>query len=211
MTLPYTQHLRDAYRPPQEEAGDFAERYLKKISDEGGAVAAYRAEAALGLELLKSLLKNHYLIHFPSQIGGMILLGPNWYAKHQPKRLYAMQSVSMASNLVYTQEVIELLKEKEHFTYYSKMNEQRHIMYDAKGQMYVMSAKLTGDGYSPRSARDLLKQLDSWLLSENAKLLFVVPNRRRLEAVERMNPLFIRIKAVPLPATYTSVTTSGPE
>ena len=204
MSLPYTQTLVDVFRPPRSQVSEVAMGFLNALDAMGGAVGAGHAHRTIGLPGLQALLADHYLLHLPSPLGGIMILGPAGLAHLDPRRRYRVKSTSEAADLVYRQEVVRWL-EDQGFSHDTALGKARHLIYDLDGRLHVLVGKCIGMGLSPRTVRDQLAHHRSWLLSENAALLVATPNLSRLKAVRQRNEQMVTLVKFDPPSDFTSL------
>ncbi|MHA0044299.1 hypothetical protein [Deinococcus sp. PEB2-63] len=184
--LPFTEHYRDLNRPPARPVGDLHVPFFQDVETWGG-VSARDAAAALTTPELARLIQDHYLLHSPSLIGGIITLGP-WGQRHvHPDRQARVTSSTEAINHVYMREGIKQLI-TDGYTYAGRAEYHRHWMLGPEGRVLVLG-RCVNAGFSPRAIRSILKQHRAYLMSERATLLVFTPDLRRLRALTDAEPM----------------------
>lgn len=194
--IPFTQSLGDLRRPPQRRVGETHLAFFREV-DRWSAVGADDVAQVLGVEEARHLVQDGYLLHWPSLIGGVMMLGPAALRVIAPQQRPWIGSSTEATNQAYVREGIKRLL-AEGYTYDLPDEYGRHWMYAPGGRRCLVMGRCVGEGYSPRAIRSLLQQRRSHLLSQNAGLLVITPTLARLSRLAGAHPHLVVLYRLPL-------------
>lgn len=167
--------------------------------DRWSAVGADDVTQVLGVEETRDLVRDGYLLHWPSLIGGVMVLGPAAHRVIAPEERPWIGSSTEATNQAYVREGIKRLL-AEGYTYGQPDEYGRHWIYAPDSRRWLVLGRCIGEGYSPRAIRSLLSQRRSHLLSQNAGLLVITPTLARLSRLAAAHPHLIELYRLPLSA-----------
>ncbi|MBZ9752193.1 hypothetical protein GO986_12330 [Deinococcus sp. HMF7620] len=204
--IPYTTHYRDLSRPPSRPVGDDHVALFREI-DRWSAVSIRDVAQALGTAETRLLIQDHYLLHAPTLIGGVVTLGPAAQRHIHPEQRPWVQSTTEAINHVYVREGVKGLLAQGH-AYDQAAAHHRHWMVSPEGQSLLVMGKCVGGGFSPRAIRTVLTQHRSYLLSKEARLLVLTPQFVRLGKVAQAEPHLVTLARLSVDevAAQTAVT-----
>ncbi|MBI0447001.1 hypothetical protein, partial [Deinococcus sp. DB0503] len=194
--IPFTQGAGDLGRPPQRRVGETHAAFFREV-DRWSAVGTRDVLQALGVEETRCLVQERYLLHFPSLIGGVMVLGPAAYQVIAPQERRWIRSSTEATNQAYVREGIKRLLAAG-YAYDLPEAYGRHWMDAPDGTRCLVLGKCIGNGYSPRAIRGLLSQKRSHLLAQHARLLVVTPTLVRLSRLAGAHPHLVRLYRLPL-------------
>lgn len=193
--IPYTTHYRDLSRPPARPVGETHVAFFREI-DRWSAVSIYDVVQALGVEESRLLIQDHYLLHAPTLIGGVVTLGPPAQRHVHPHLRPWIQSTTEATNHVYVREGVKLLLASG-LTYEQAAEHHRHWMVAPGGRRLLVVGRCVGGGFSPRAVRTILGQHRAYLLSQQARLLVLTPQLVRLGKLAQAEHL-VHLQRLPL-------------